>query len=408
MIAEVLAIGDELVHGGLLDTNSQHLTGELGRRGAVVRRMTVVGDDPDLLRDAIEGACRRADVVLATGGLGPTLDDRTRDVVAAILGEPLRFDPASWQQILAWFERFQRPVPDSNRRQAELPASATPLTNTVGTAPGFVIDLHGAALFAMPGVPREMKVMLRDEVLPRVMAMGDLTPTAQRFLRVLGPSEAMLGEAVGDLMEPGRNPAVGVTASGGLLTLRIVATAASAADAEAMCARTADELRPKLGSWLFAEGEAELPELVLQRLQRDERTIAFAESCTGGLCAARLTDVAGSSAAVLGGVVAYSNAAKEALLDVPGALLAEHGAVSEPVARAMAEGARRRFGSDCAYATTGIAGPSGGSEEKPVGMVCFGYADGAHAKAWTVQIPGLGRSFVRDRAVFEVWRHLMQ
>ncbi len=408
MIAEVLAIGDELVHGGLLDTNSRHLAEEIERLGAVVHRMTVVGDDPGRLRDAIDGACRRADVVLATGGLGPTLDDRTRDVVAGILGESLRFDDASWQQILAWFERFQRPVPDSNRRQAELPASATPLTNTVGTAPGFSVRLHDATLFVMPGVPREMKVMLRDEVLPAIAAMGGLTPTAQRLLRVLGPSEAMLGEAVGDLMEPGRNPAVGVTASGGLLTLRVVATAPTLAEAEAMCEETAASLRPKLGSWMFAEGEAELPELVLARLQRDNRSIAFAESCTGGLCAARLTDVAGSSAVMLGGVVAYSNAAKVALLDVPQALLDEHGAVSEPVARAMAEGARQRFGSDCAYATTGIAGPSGGSDHKPVGTVCFGYADAAHAKAWTVPIPGLGRSFVRDRAVFEVWRDLMQ
>ncbi|MCK5942614.1 MAG: CinA family nicotinamide mononucleotide deamidase-related protein, partial [Planctomycetes bacterium] len=283
MIAEVVAIGDELLHGGLLDTNSKYLAQELERLGAVVRRITVVGDEPAQLRAVLDEACRRADVVLATGGLGPTLDDRTRDVVAALLGEPLRFDEASWQQILQWFARFQRPVPDSNRRQAELPGSAEPLRNTVGTAPGFAARVHGAWLFAMPGVPREMKVMLRDEVLPRVQRLGDLTPVAHRLLRVLGPSEAALGERVGDYMRPGCNPAVGITASGGLLTVRVVATAASAAEAEAMCERVAAELRPRLGEWLFAEGEQGLPELVLARLQRDGRTVAFAESCTGGL-----------------------------------------------------------------------------------------------------------------------------
>jgi nicotinamide-nucleotide amidase len=408
VIAEVVAIGDELLHGGLLDTNSKYLAQELERLGAVVRRITVVGDDPEQLRAVIDESCRRADVVLATGGLGPTLDDRTRDVVAQLLGEPLRFHEPSWAQVQAWFERFRRPCPDSNRRQAELPASAEALTNTTGTAPGFFAKIHGATLFAMPGVPREMKVMLRDEVLPRVARLGELTPTAHRLLRVLGPSEAMLGERIGEHMLPGHNPQVGITASGGLLTVRIVATAPCHDEAAARCERLAAELRPKLGDWLFAEGEQELPELVLERLRAAGQTIAFAESCTGGLCAARLTDVAGSSAVMMGGVVAYSNEAKQALLGVPAELLTQHGAVSEPVARAMAEGARGRFGATCALATTGIAGPSGGSADKPVGTVCFGYADATGARAWTVRIPDLGRVFVRDRAVFEVWRTLLR
>lgn len=407
MIAEVVAIGDELLHGALLDTNSKHMATELEHLGAVVRRFTVVGDEPTALRAALEESCARADVVLATGGLGPTLDDRTRDVVADALGEPLRFDEASWAGIVAWFERLGRPCPDSNRRQAELPASAQPIPNAVGTAPGFAVDLRGARLFAMPGVPREMKVMLRDEVLPRVRSLGGLTPTAQHLMRVLGPSEAMLGERIGAHMQPGRNPAVGITASGGVLTIRIVATATTQSEAAALCERTAAELRPGLGEWLFAEGDVSLPQLVLDRLRAQGRRVAFAESCTGGLCAARLTDCAGSSAVVQGGVVAYSNEAKQELLGVDAALIAAHGAVSEPVALAMAEGARRRFGADCALSTTGIAGPGGGTERKPVGTVCLGYADAAGSRAWTVQIPDLGRSFVRDRAVFEVWRVLL-
>ena len=408
MIAEIVAIGDELLHGGLLDTNSKYIAQELERVGAVVHRFTVVGDDPARLRSALEDACGRADVVLATGGLGPTLDDRTRDVVAELTGRPLRFDESSWRQILAWFARLDRPCPESNRRQAELPGGAEALVNTVGTAPGFVAEIGRASLFAMPGVPREMKVMLREEVLPRLGSIGELTPTAQRMLRVLGPSEAMLGERLADFMQPKSNPQVGITASGGLLTVRIVGTAPTAAAASELCERTAAALRPRLGDWLFADGEEELPELVLRHLCATGRTVAFAESCTGGLCAARLTGCAGSSAAVQGGVVAYSNAAKQQLLGVPAALLEQHGAVSEPVAAAMAAGARDRFGATCAVSTTGIAGPAGGSPDKPVGTVCIGYADASGVGSWTVQIPNLGRSFVRDRTVFEVWRRLLR
>jgi len=407
VIGEVVAIGDELLHGGLLDTNSKYIAGELERLGVAVARFTVVGDDPERLRAALGDACARADVVVATGGLGPTLDDRTRDVVAELLGEPLRFDEPSWQQVLRWFERHNRHVPDSNRRQAELPASATALANPVGTAPGFSVRVDRATLFALPGVPREMHVMLAEHVLPALQVSAGLQPTAQHFLRCLGPSEALLGQKLAPFMVAGRNPAVGVTASGGMLTVRVVASAASLPQAADACEQTAAELRPLLGRWLFAEGTQELPEMVLDRLRGQGRTIAFAESCTGGLCAAGLTDVAGSSDVVLGGVVAYSNDAKQRLLGVPAELLEAHGAVSEPVALAMATGARERFGSSVAVATTGIAGPGGGSEQKPVGTVCFACADEHGARAWTVPIAALGRAFVRNRAVHEVWRTLL-
>ncbi len=410
--AEIISIGDELVHAGLVDTNSSYISQQLGALGVAVQRFTVVGDGPDDLQDAIAGACRRADVVIASGGLGPTLDDRTREVVAKVLQEPLRFDDDSWQQVLAWFARHILTVPDSNRRQAELPQSATALANSVGTAPGFRVTVHGAELFVVPGVPREMKVLLTDHVLPAVQHLGALQPTAQACLRVMGPSEALLGERLGEFMLPGRNPAVGITASGGMLSVRLVGTADSEAVAATLCEQTAAELRPMLGEWLFAEGLKEVPELVLERLLGQQRTIAFAESCTGGLCAARLTDLPGSSQVFQGGVVAYSNAAKLELLGVPKVLLEEHGAVSEPVAAAMAAGARERFSADCAIATTGIAGPAGGTDDKPVGTVCFALATAddsgsTDSKAWTVRIPDLGRLFVRNRAVYEVWRALL-
>jgi nicotinamide-nucleotide amidase len=407
LVAEILAIGDELIHGALLDTNSKAIAGELERIGCVVHRFSVTSDDPGHLRAAIADACGRADVVVATGGLGPTLDDRTRDLVAEVLGGPLWFDPTSWQQIQDYLHRRGRTVPDSNKRQARFPPGASPIQNPVGTAPAFAVTVGRARFFALPGVPREMQHLLHADVLPQIAALPGLTPTAQVWLRVLGPSEALLGERIEPFMVPGRNPAVGITASGGLLTIRIVGTAATREQALADCERTAAELRPLLGSWLFAEGTFELPDLVLQRLQRQGRTLALAESCTGGLLAARLTDVPGSSAVLRGGVVAYANEAKTALLGVEPALLQQHGAVSEPVALAMANGARVHFAADVAVATTGIAGPGGGTAQKPVGTVCFALATADSARAWTVAIPDLGRTFVRDRAVFEIWRALL-
>ena len=407
LVAEILAIGDELIHGALLDTNSKAIAGELERIGCVVHRFSVTSDDPGHLRAAIADACGRADVVVATGGLGPTLDDRTRDLVAEVLGGPLWFDPTSWQQIQDYLHRRGRTVPDSNKRQAMFPPGASPIQNPVGTAPAFAVTVGRARFFALPGVPREMQHLLHADVLPQIAALPGLTPTAQVWLRVLGPSEALLGERIEPFMVPGRNPAVGITASGGLLTIRIVGTAATREQALADCERTAAELRPLLGSWLFAEGTFELPDLVLQRLQRQGRTLALAESCTGGLLAARLTDVPGSSAVLRGGVVAYANEAKTALLGVEPALLQQHGAVSEPVALAMANGARVHFAADVAVATTGIAGPGGGTAQKPVGTVCFALATADGARAWTVAIPDLGRTFVRDRAVFEIWRALL-
>lgn len=405
--AEILAIGDELIHGALLDTNSKWLAGQLESIGVVVDRFTVTSDDPDQLRAALRDACARAEVVVATGGLGPTLDDRTRDIAAELCGGPLVFHPESWAATQAWLQVRGRPVPESNRRQAFLPQGATAIANPVGTAPGFDVRIGRARLFALPGVPREMQELTRAHVLPAIAAMPGLQPTAQHWLRILGPSEALLGERIEPFMVARRNPAVGITASGGLLTIRIVGTAATSAAAAAAVAATAAELRPLVGEWLFAEGTQELPELVVQRLAGAGRSLALAESCTGGAIAARLVDVPGASAVFRGGVVAYANAAKQALLGVPEALLATHGAVSEPVAAAMADGARARFQADLAVAVTGVAGPGGGTPDKPVGTVCFGLAAATGTRAWTARFPDLGRAFVRDRAVFEVWRTLL-
>ncbi len=408
LIAEILSIGDELVHGALLDTNARWLTRLLEEHGVEVQRFTVVGDDPRHLQAAMAEACARVDLVVATGGLGPTLDDRTRECAAVLKGGPLWFHAPSWQHIQAYIQARRRPVPESNRRQAEFPPDAAVLDNPVGTAPGFALTLTRARLFALPGVPREMQRMTADHLLPWLLTQPGRLPVAHLCLCVLGPSEALLGERIEPYMRAGREPAVGITASGGLLTIRIVGRGASAAAAAAACEQTAEELRPLLGPWCIAEGNAPLHELVGQRLLATSTKVALAESCTGGLAAARLTELPGISAVFRGGVVSYANETKTALLGVDPGLLQRHGAVSEEVAAAMARGVAERLGADLGLSVTGIAGPGGGTTDKPVGTICFGQARGGVVSAHTLRLPDLGRTFLRERAVLELWAAILR
>ncbi len=400
--AEILSIGDELIHGSNLDTNARWLAQLLERHGLAVERFTVVGDDPALLQRAMDEACRRVDVVVATGGLGPTLDDRTRDVAAQLAGGPLWFDPASWQAILDYLRARNRPIPDSNRRQAEFPPGAVVLENPVGTAPAFRVRIHRAELFAFPGVPREMKKLAEDHLAPWLEKLPGVQPIAQQCLVVLGPSEALLGERIEPFMVAGREPAVGVTASGGLLTIRVVARGADLDAARAACEATSAQIRPLLGEWLLAEGEATLQELAARRLVARNVTVAAAESCTGGLFSAKLAEVPGVSAVFLGSVVSYANDVKVAALGVDPQLLQQHGAVSEQVTAAMAQGACARLGARLGLSVSGVAGPGGGTPEKPVGTICFGLCLDGAVTTWTLRFPDLGREFLRERAAIEL------
>jgi nicotinamide-nucleotide amidase len=400
--AEILSIGDELIHGSNLDTNARWLAQLLERHGVAVARFTVVGDDPVLLEAAMRDACTRADLVVATGGLGPTLDDRTRDVAAAIAGGPLWFDAPSWQAILDYLRARNRPIPDSNRRQAEFPKGARVLANPVGTAPAFLVRLCNAELFAFPGVPREMKKLAEDHLVPWLSAQPGLQPIAQQCLLVLGPSEALLGERIEPFMRAGREPVVGVTASGGLLTIRIVARGRDRAAALRSCEDTAAQIRPLLGDWLLAEGEATLAELAVQRLLAKKVTVAAAESCTAGLFSAKLAEVPGVSAVFLGSVVSYANDVKVTALSVDPLLLQRHGAVSEEVTAAMARGACNRLGARLGLSVSGVAGPGGGTAEKPVGTICFGLCLDGAVTTWTLRFPDLGREFLRERGAIEL------
>ncbi|TWT40975.1 Nicotinamide-nucleotide amidohydrolase PncC [Phycisphaerae bacterium RAS1] len=370
--AWIISSGSELTLGQSIDTNSAWLSRELAGRGIRPARHITVGDAAADLRDALESAARRADVILLTGGLGPTEDDLTRFVLADIAGAPLELHAASLAQLEAFFAARKRPMPERNRIQAMIPGGARPLPNSCGTAPGIFIELRGTPCFALPGVPFEMRVMFRDQVAAHLD--GSRGVILSRRLSTYGRGESEIGDAIRDLMARGRNPEVGTTAQLGEIGIRINA----AADAVQAALRLLDadeaEVRRRLGELVFGRDEETLAGAVGDLLQKRHATLATAESCTGGMIGQMLTATPGSSAYYLGGVVAYSNEAKERLLDVPRDVLDAHGAVSRPAAEAMAEGARRRFSADFAVSVTGIAGPSGGRPDKPVGLVYLGIA----------------------------------
>lgn len=397
LTAEVLAIGDELLDGQALDTNSQWLADQLALLGYEVNRFTVVRDHEPSLTAAISEACSRSRVVIATGGLGPTEDDRTRNAAATAAGTELVFHDPSWEHIQALFSRRGRDVHESNRRQAFLPATATVIENRWGTAPGFTLTIHKATFYSLPGVPREMQKMFTATVMEslRQHHPGDTTPLHFHNLYVLGCTEASLSERIQEFMLADQPTRVGITASWGLLTIRIAAPSEAAAEA------TAQHIRPKLGRLLVCEGKHSLVSQVARELIDRHVTCAVAESCTGGLLAAALTDIPGISSVFLAGMVTYSNEAKIRDLGVAEGLVQHQGAVSLEVARAMAEGVVARTGAHLGIAITGIAGPGGGTEQKPVGTVCFGLALDGKITAHECRFGNLGREFIRRRSVWE-------
>ncbi len=401
--AEVLAVGDEFVHGQKVDTNSAWLALELGLLGFQVERLTVVSDAEEELADAVRAACDRADVVIATGGLGPTDDDRTRAAAARVVGEELEFDADAWRSIEAMFRVYThatgRTPPPSNKRQATFPRGATVLQNRWGTAPGFCLPVGDATFYALPGVPREMRAMWETVLKPRIESAGG-EPMTHHFMQVIGCREAELGEMLSEFMDEGQETKVGITASGGQLTVRI------ASFEETALQTTVERLRPLLGEWLAYEGGHSLAEEVGRRLIESEVTVAVAESCTGGLLAGALTDVAGISEVFLAGFVTYSNDAKIRDLGVPDDLIATHGAVSVEVVAAMAAGAAAKTGARATMAISGIAGPGGGTEEHPVGTVCFAVCLDGETTAAERRFGDLGREILRQRSVREALLHL--
>jgi nicotinamide-nucleotide amidase len=375
MRAEIIAIGSELASGQSLDTNSYWLSQQLTALGITIAFHTTLGDVLEDHLAVFENACTRADIVVMTGGLGPTQDDLTREALAQCAGVPLVEDAECLAAIAAMFARRNRVMSERNRVQALFPRGATPLPNPVGTAPGIWMQVDRATVACLPGVPHEMKLMFRDQVVPRLRQSGLVNLiTVHRKINLFGKGESEIEAQAMDLTARGRVPDVGITAHDSTISFRITATAPTEEEARILIEPTAKLIYERFGSLVVGEGSDDVPEAVARELAAANATLATAESCTGGVVAQMITAIPGVSQSYLGGVVSYANEAKIEFLGVPSALIDNHGAVSPQVAAAMAEGARTRLGADLGLATTGVAGPSGGTPEKPVGMVYLGLA----------------------------------
>jgi nicotinamide-nucleotide amidase len=396
---ELVAIGDELLLGFTIDTNGAFLARKLAERGIAVVRRTAVGDDLRAIAAAVREALERTRIVVTTGGLGPTSDDLTRDAIASVFGRELRVDEShvAWMRE-RWRSRFGRDMPESNRRQAMIPVGARKLDNRHGSAPGIVIEDERGVVVMLPGVPRELRGMAEDSLLPLLMerGWGGSDCIRSRTLRSTGIAESLLLDRLRDI-RPGdavRAPSLAYLPGVEGVDLRITMRGAAAENALSVLA---DEIRRAVPDHIYGEEDADLAGVLLDMCRADGLRIAVAESCTGGLLGARLTAIPGSSDVFVGGVIAYSNDVKTTALGVSSALLESHGAVSEPVVREMAIGAQMRFGTQIALAITGVAGPDGGTPEKPVGLVWVCAAVDGHVEARKIQSWG-DRQEVRYRA----------
>ncbi len=400
MNVEVLTIGTELLLGYTVDTNAAELGRALAAAGAEITRRTTVADRPEAIRAGVVEALDRTGFVIATGGLGPTRDDMTKMVVAALLDKRLVLDERVLASIEARFQRMGRPMPAVNRTQAEIPEGATILPNPRGTAPGlWVEDARGRIVVLLPGVPREMRGLLVEEVLPRIVARqgGSRRVVLSRTVRTTGVSESALAERVGPI-EPEIAPlTLAYLPSVEGVDLRVTAWGLEPKDADARLAAVIQRLKAAVGEHGYGEDEADLAAVLLDALRQGRHRLAVAESCTGGMIGERITNIPGASDTFIGGVVAYADVIKTAALKVPLETLEAYGAVSEATVRAMAEGAQRLFSADCTIAVTGIAGPGGGTPEKPVGTVWLAARRHTTTRVLTRVLPG-ERDDVRRRA----------
>lgn len=401
MNAEIVAVGSELVDGSKLDTNSQWLSRKLGELGVAVRFHTSVGDDLEANIAAFGLAVGRSSLVVVSGGLGPTQDDLTRDALAAVAGVSLVEDAESLAAIEALFARRHRPMAARNRVQALIPQGAEPLANRVGTAPGIWMPVGPSIVVCLPGVPSELKIMFDEQVVPRLKRLGiGHRIIVHRVVNLFGKGESDIEAEALDLTARGRRPEVGITAHDATISLRISCDCATEADALAEMAPTLAIIRERFADLIVGEAEGQdVAEALVAELVRTGMTLATAESCTGGLIAHRLTTIAGVSPHYPGGVVSYANQAKIDLLGVPDSLIETHGAVSAEVAEAMAIGVRDRLHADLGLSVTGVAGPTGGSPEKPVGLVYLGLATALGVATRRLELgPEQPREIIQSRA----------
>ena len=368
--AELIAVGTELLLGNIANTDAQMLSKGLSALGINVYYHTVVGDNPQRLKAAVEVAKGRADIIITTGGLGPTCDDLTKNVLAECFGRKLVYDEASAQRIRDYFQQLHpgRPMTENNLQQAYLPEGCTIFSNDWGTAPGCAFESGGVRVIMLPGPPNECTPMFEHRAVPYLRALADGV-IASRTLKIFGMGESAVEAKLRDRMNALTNPTLAPYAKTGEVELRITAKAATVEEARALIVPVEKEVRDIFGPLVYGADVASMEEVVLGLLKEKGLTLGTAESCTGGLVAKRMTDLPGSSAVFKGGVVSYTNEVKAGVLGVPQAMLDEFGAVSAQVARAMAQGARRVLGCDLAVSLTGVAGPDPDDRNNPVGLI---------------------------------------
>jgi nicotinamide-nucleotide amidase len=398
----LVCVGTELLFGQTINTNAAYISSELQALGVSVLWHHTVGDNPSRVRQTLDLALSGSDIVITTGGLGPTQDDLTKELIAEVMGEELVFDKKAMDMMIAHFKSFGNRVPTkNNEKQAYLPASATPFYNEVGTAPGFALNKNGKTIMAIPGPPREMRYMMEKYVVPYLSALADSALYQQTF-RTFGIGESRLETELLPIIEGQTDPTVATYAKDGECAVRVASMRPTAAEAEAAVKRVIASAAEIVGEFIYSYEDKELHHVVVDLLKEKNLIIATAESCTGGEYAQSITSVPGASLVFGRGFITYSNDAKKALLGVGEDVLSEYGAVSEQCAAEMAEGARLAAGSDIGVSITGIAGPDGGSVEKPVGTVWLGLSFGGKVTTVLRVFPNRGRQYIRRMCVLEM------
>jgi nicotinamide-nucleotide amidase len=400
MIAEILSVGTELLLGDILNTNAQYIAKRLADMGISVYHQTVVGDNPQRLKKAYELAFSRADLVITTGGLGPTKDDLTKENAAEYFGKELVLDEASLKKIEGYFIKSNRVMTENNIKQAYIPEDAVIIPNNNGTAPGCIIDQNSKIVVLLPGPPREMRPMLEETVIPYLKKYQEGV-LVSKVLRVIGIGESSAEDMLKDLIDNQSNPTIAPYAKEGEVIFRITAKSHSEEEGEKLIQPMEKEVRERLGDNIYGEGDTTLENVLAEMLIQNNLTIACAESCTGGMVSARFVNYPGISEVFMEGAVTYSNEAKMHRLGVKNETLKKYGAVSSETAAEMAEGIARTAGTDIGISTTGIAGPGGGTTEKPVGLVYIGLYIKGEVKTKKLVLRG-NREKIRVRATMSL------
>jgi nicotinamide-nucleotide amidase len=397
MIGEIICVGNEILIGDTLNTNTRYLSKSMTNLGIEVAYQVVVGDHEERLLDAIETARKRSDVIVFTGGLGPTYDDMTKETVAKALEMTMVLDEEALDGIRYFFEHRKRSMADSNRKQAYRPSGGRMLKNENGTAPGIYIKNEETHYILLPGPPRELMPMFEKEVTPILETLSSDVITS-RIFQLSGIGESDLAEIIGHIMDVSDNPRIAPYAKLGSVNIRVTAITKTKEEGNKQIEATTALLMPYLESYCYSYDDKSLEEVVVQMIMEKNHSIAIAESCTGGLLSSRIINVPGISQVYKNGFVTYSNSSKETWLKVPHTLMLKEGAVSEAVAIAMAEGVAKVSDASIGVSITGVAGPEGGTPEKPVGMVCMGFTINGKSLGTTFHFNG-DRKKIRDYSV---------